>query len=332
MLKHIKPWLVLGAGAWGTALAIHLARASQPVFLWSYDPRHVGKMSVDRENQRYLPGIIFPENLTPCASLASCLDKVEQVLIAVPSVAFKPTLEALKEAEWQPGGLLSATKGFSADGGWLHDLVSDYWPSLPYAVLSGPSFAKEVALGRPTAVTIASLDAAWAQTCQHLFNQPTFRVYTSQDIIGVQLGGVAKNVLAIAVGVADGLAYGANARAALITRGLSELMRLGGALGADTQTLIGLSGLGDLVLTATDDQSRNRRFGLLLGRGQSVKEACQSIGHSVEGIQNAAQLYLLAEQLGVDAPIIREVVALLSGQKTPVEATQALLWRPSRAE
>lgn len=332
MLKSVKPWLILGAGSWGTALAIHLARDEQPVFLWSYDHEHAGQMALARVNERYLPGIAFPPMLSISAVLSEVAPQVEQVLIAVPSIGFSSVLSELKKANWQGGAILCATKGFALDGGWLHELVEDEFPGVPYAILSGPSFAKEVALAQPTAVTIASRDADWARLCQRLFMQSTFRAYTSDDIVGVQLGAVAKNVLAIAVGVSDGLQYGANARAALITRGLSEMMRLGQALGAEPDTLMGLSGLGDLVLTATDNQSRNRRFGLALGQGFSVQEACRQIGHVVEGIQNVAHLWALSQRLEIESPIIEQVSSLLLGKTTPEAATKALLWRPIGVE
>ena len=322
---------VLGAGSWGTALAIHLARQGVEVRLWGHEPEHLSALALTRENGRYLPGVSFPPTLQPVVELQEALDGVSDVLVAVPSFAFELTLEALA-SHWKPGRLLWATKGLTSKGAWLQDTVEAMWPKAPLAILSGPSFAKEVAAGCPTAVTLAANNQEWAKDCQKLFSSETFRLYTTQDMRGVQLGGVAKNVLAIAVGISDALQYGANARSALITRGLAEMMRLGKVLGAEPETLMGLSGLGDLILTATDNQSRNRRFGLLLGQGFPQEEVCAQIGQVVEGIDNAAQLFALAQKHQVDVPIIAEVHALLSGHKTPKQAAETLLLRPKKAE
>lgn len=323
--------LVIGAGSWGTALAIHSARQGIEVRLWGHEPAHLAALVAARENARYLPGIAFPSSLQPFVSLQEALAGVLDVLIAVPSFAFEATLQSLA-LYWQPGRLIWATKGLTSEGRWLQAVVEARWPNAPLAILSGPSFAKEVALGRPTAVTLAVNNVAWAEDCQTMFSSETFRLYTTKDMRGVQLGGVAKNILAIAVGISDALEYGANARSALITRGLAEMMRLGKALGAEPETLMGLSGLGDLILTATDNQSRNRRFGLLLGQGISQEAACQQIGQVVEGIDNAAQLCRLAEEYQVDAPIMTQVNAVLLGQKSAKQAAEALLLRPKKSE
>lgn len=322
---------VLGAGSWGTALAVHLARQGVDVRLWGHEPEHLSILAVQRENRRYLPGVSFPVLLEPMVDLQDVLKGMSDVLIAVPSFAFEKTVQSLA-LHWTPGRLIWATKGLTAKGVWLQEVVEAFWPNAPLAMISGPSFAKEVAAGCPTAVTLASNDFDWAADCQKLFSSETFRLYTTTDLRGVQLGGVAKNVLAIAVGVSDALQYGANARSALITRGLAEMMRLGIVLGAKPETLMGLSGLGDLILTATDNQSRNRRFGLLLGQGFSQTEVCAQIGQVVEGIDNAAQLFACAQKHQVDVPIIAEVHALLSGHKTPKQAAETLLLRPKKAE
>jgi len=322
---------VLGAGSWGTALAVHLARQGVEVKLWGHEPDHLSALALKRENGRYLPGVPFPASLQPKVELSDALNGITDVLIAVPSFAFEVTLQSLA-AHWKPGRLLWATKGLTSKGAWLQDRVEALWPQAPLAILSGPSFAKEVALGCPTAVTLASNDQQWAEDCQKLFSSETFRLYTTYDMRGVQLGGVAKNILAIAVGVSDALQYGANARSALITRGLAEMMRLGKVLGAEPETLMGLSGLGDLILTATDNQSRNRRFGLLLGQGFPQEEVCRQIGQVVEGIDNAAQLFELAQKHRIDAPIISEVHSLLLGHKTPKQAAETLLLRPHKTE
>ena len=263
---------VLGAGSWGTAVAIHMASVGHRVMLWGHTPQHVSVMLKQRSNQQYLPDVPFPHTLIPTADLDSCLKQATQIIIAVPSHAFA---SLLPQFTVQPVGLTWLTKGIDpVTHMLLSQLVAEKWgASLPIAVISGPSFAREVAKALPTAIVIAGNDPAYLKTMRTILHQDNMRVYLSDDFIGVQLCGAVKNVLAIACGVSDGLNYGANAKAALITRGLAEMSRLGIRLGAQPDTFIGLAGVGDLVLTCTDDQSRNRRFGLQLGRGVSLIEA-----------------------------------------------------------
>ena len=320
---------VLGAGSWGTAVAIHMASVGHRVMLWGHTPQHVSVMLKQRSNQQYLPDVPFPHTLIPTADLDSCLKQATQIIIAVPSHAFA---SLLPQFTVQPVGLTWLTKGIDpVTHMLLSQLVAEKWgASLPIAVISGPSFAREVAKALPTAIVIAGNDPAYLKTMRTILHQDNMRVYLSDDFIGVQLCGAVKNVLAIACGVSDGLNYGANAKAALITRGLAEMSRLGIRLGAQPDTCIGLAGVGDLVLTCTDDQSRNRRFGLQLGRGVSLIEAEKHIGQVVEGKYNAAQVCALASQYGVDMPICAEVNAILSGKVSAEQAVKNLMQRPPR--
>ncbi len=326
-------WAVLGAGSWGTALALALSRNGHRVLLWDHDPQRAEALRRTRENQRYLPGVPLPDSIAPTGDLERALT-AEQVLVVVPSHAFRGMLTQIAPF-YRPGRPLAwATKGLdAASGGFLHDVAADVLPDAgPFAVLSGPSFAGEVARGLPTAVVVASRDAAFAAAVAGDFHNESFRVYTSSDIVGVELGGSVKNVLAIATGIADGMGLGANARAALVTRGLAELVRLGAALNADPQTLMGLSGVGDLILTCTDDQSRNRRFGLALGRGQQAGDARQAIGQTVEGVRTAAEVFALAQRVGVEVPLCEQVHRVLSGELTASQAMRVLMQRAQKAE
>jgi glycerol-3-phosphate dehydrogenase (NAD(P)+) len=325
---------VLGAGSWGTALALHLSRQGFTVNLWSYESEHIAAMQRDRANARYLPSYAFPDALHPVANLEEALQEVNYILIAVPSVGFKEVLTQLKPLLQSHMRIVWATKGLDdVTGELLHQVALQVLGNqYPYAILSGPSFAKEVASALPTAVVVASNQMDFAKDLQQIFNGPFFRVYLCSDMIGVEVGGVVKNVLAIATGISDGMGFGANARAALITRGLAEMIRLGMALGGLYETFTGLTGLGDLVLTCTDDQSRNRRFGLLLGQGHSAKEAVIKIGQVVEGKRNAELVAKLAKKYGVEMPIVEMVLAVLQSHMTPQDAMQKLLARIPKAE
>jgi glycerol-3-phosphate dehydrogenase (NAD(P)+) len=327
-------WAVLGAGSWGTALALVLARNGQRVRLWDHDPARVQALVATRENARYLPGVPLPPQIEPVAQLQTAVAGDANLLLVVPSHAFRGMLLRLEPLLEVGRPLAWATKGLdAASGGLLHHVVAELLPRAgALAVLSGPSFAREVAAGLPTAVTVASTDAAYAADIGQAFHSDCFRVYTSTDIVGVELGGSVKNVLAIATGVADGLGFGANARAALITRGLAELSRLGSALQADPMTLMGLTGVGDLILTCTDDQSRNRRMGLALGRGLSIEAAQREIGQTVEGIRTAAEVHALARRLGVEMPLCSQVCRLLAGGVSAHEAVQQLMGRSQKPE
>ncbi|MGH8273051.1 MAG: NAD(P)H-dependent glycerol-3-phosphate dehydrogenase [Gammaproteobacteria bacterium] len=323
---------VLGDGAWGTALAVHLARNGQETMLWGHRPARIAELAAQRENRRYLPGVRLPQALAVEADLPTAVRGAEYLLVAVPSAAFAATLAALEPLGEAP--LFWATKGLDPDSGRpLHERAQNLLGTeRGLGVLSGPSFAGEVSRGLPTAVTVAATDPRLAERFARLVHGAHFRAYVSTDLVGVQIGGAAKNVIAIATGIADGLGFGANARAGLITRGLAEIQRLGEALGAHPATLTGLAGLGDLVLTATDDQSRNRRFGLALGRGASVAEARDAIGAAVEGITAAGALARLAHELGVEMPIGEEVRAVIAGEHSPRAAVEALMTRSMKAE
>lgn len=287
----------------------------------------------ERRNTRYLPEVSLPDAIMPTADLAEALAGVREVVVAVPSEAFAAVVAAIAETAPAPR-VLWATKGLEPKTGqWLHEIAAETFAAdTPLAVLSGPSFAREVGLGMPTAVTVASVDADFAAWTVDAFHCERFRVYTSSDVIGVEIGGAAKNVIAIAAGIADGLNFGFNARAALITRGLAEIMRLGTALGAQPETLMGLTGLGDLVLTCTGDLSRNRRFGLALAAGHSRAEALAAIGQAVEGIGAARAIHALAAAHAIEMPISEQVFHVLHEDLAPKTAVEMLLSRTPKSE
>lgn len=325
---------VIGAGSWGTALAMQLARNGVPTLLWGRDPQQMEEMAARRCNVRYLPDIPFPDGLGLTASLSQAVNESDHLLLAVPSSAFRDTLRYIAPIIKPQCRIAWATKGLEPGSRHLlHQIIAEeLGPQQACAVISGPTFAKEVARGLPTAVTIASTSeqiAAYFAECLH---SETFRAYTARDVIGVELGGACKNVLAIAAGIADGLGFGANTRAALITRGLAELMRLGVHLGGQPETFMGLAGLGDLVLTCTDNQSRNRRVGLALGQGQALEQAIASIGQAVEGVKSAPEIYQLAEEQGVEMPITEQVYRVLYQGVQPQQAVEALLHREQKPE
>ena len=324
---------VLGAGSWGSALALLLARNGQTVRLWDHSAGPVASLRRDRENRRYLPGFELPASIEAVTDLGAAVDGAREVLVVVPSHGFAEVLRALRDLLSAGSGLAWATKGLEPSSGrLLHEVAREILGERDLAVISGPSFAGEVARGLPTAVTVASPNAQHARRVAGYLHAERFRAYTSDDIVGVQVGGAAKNVLAIATGIADGLGFGANTRAALITRGLAELIRLGVALGGRRETFIGLAGLGDLVLTCTDDQSRNRRMGLALARGSDVEAAKREIGQEVEGVITARSVNAIAHRLGVEMPISDQVFGVLYEGVTPDQATDNLLMRTSKAE
>jgi len=322
---------ILGAGSWGTSVAIHIANAGHSVRLWGHRADAITAMKETRENQRYLPGIAFPPSLVPVTTIDEAIDSVEQIIIAVPSHAFLSVIQQLKPPK---SGVAWITKGIAPTSNqFFSAIIASVWgENMPTAIISGPSFAKEVAIGLPTALTIASQFPDFLKRLQRLFHHHHMRTYLTPDIIGVELAGTVKNVLAIACGISDGLGFGANAKAALITRGLSEMTKLGLKLGASQETFMGLAGVGDLVLTCTDNQSRNRRFGLLLGQGQSIDNAEKSINQVIEGKHNAAQVVALAKAHHVEMPICQAVHALLTGKMKPKEAVTNLMNRPPRYE
>ena len=328
------PVLVAGAGSWGTALALVLARNQHPVFLWDNNSAHITNLQKARRNDLHVPGVPFPEALRPIGDLQECRGKVRDVVMAVPCSGLLGVLSQLAAWREQDFNVCLACKGFAPGDRVLnHEVVeSILGDRAPIAVLSGPSFAGEVARGLPTAVTIASTDKAIAEHFAICFHNDVFRIYTHDDIIGVQIGGALKNVMAIAAGIADGLDFGANTRAALVTRGLAEITRLGVALGGRQATFMGLAGLGDLVLTCTDDQSRNRRLGLALAQGVKLEDAVRRIGQAIEGINTAVEATRIAAKHSIEMPIAGQVHQVLSGRVTPRAAVQSLLSRTPRAE
>jgi glycerol-3-phosphate dehydrogenase (NAD(P)+) len=334
-MRHLRaePMTVIGAGSWGTALAIQLAREGHATFLWGRDVAQLDAMRRARRNERYLPDAAFPELLQVTSDLGKALERARDALIAVPSHAFRATLESIKPALNADTRIAWATKGFEIETGMLpHQVARQILAARPGAVLSGPTFAKEVGAGLPTAMTVASADERFAKELALSLSGPNFRAYTQTDIMGVEVGGAVKNVIAIGSGVADGMGFGANTRVALITRGLAEMMRLGVKLGAARDTFMGLAGLGDLVLTCTDDQSRNRRFGMALGRGQSLEQAQSGIHQVVEGLLAARAVYSVAQRLTVDMPICQEIYRVMHEGKPVRDAVQALMGREVRSE
>ncbi len=324
---------VLGAGSWGTALGALIARNGVPTRLWGRDPQALASMAAIRCNQRYLPDIALPPQLDYESDLARAVRGVGIVLIVVPSHAFASMLLALSPLLDAGTTIAWATKGFEpGTGRFLHELVGELWPGRAAAVVTGPSFAREVAVGKPGAVTVHSDDDAFARQLAGLLHAPNLRAYSGGDVLGAELGGAMKNVLAVATGIADGMELGLNARAGLITRGMNEMLRLGVALGARPETLIGLSGLGDLVLTCTGDLSRNRRLGLALGRGIAIDEAVRQIGQVVESVLTADEVTRLADKHALDLPISAGVRAVLHGEVTPVDALVALMAREQKPE
>ncbi len=326
---------VLGAGSYGTALAFCLARNNVPTLLWGRDAEHIEALASERENARYLPGATFPDALKPEADLEKVVTASRDILVVVPSHAFKSMLETIKPMLSEGQRIIWATKGLEpGTGRFLRDVAVDVLgEGFPLAVLSGPTFAKEMAAGLPTAISLSSADDTLVSDfAAKLHCAKSFRVYTNPDIIGVQLGGAVKNVIAIGAGLADGLGFGANARTALITRGLAELSRLGVKLGAQPETFMGMAGLGDLVLTCTDNQSRNRRFGLALGQGKSVEQAITDIGQVVEGYRNTDEVHILATKMGVEMPICEQIYEVLYNGRSPKEAALALLGRDLKSE
>ncbi len=325
---------VLGAGSWGTALAVHLARTGRPTRLWGRDSAALDTLARERCNARYLPGIEFPAALEVAADLTDALADATDVLVAVPSHAFRTTLIAVRESGRRPPGLAWATKGIERGSGLLpHQVAVDVFDdAVPMAVLSGPTFAGEVGAGLPSAMTVASFSEPYARRLAESISNDTFRAYLSTDVAGVEVGGATKNVYAIGAGISDGLGFGANTRIALITRALAEMTRLGIALGGRRETFMGLAGMGDLVLTSTDDQSRNRRFGLRLAAGATVEQALADIGQVVEGYFAAATVHQLSERAGVEMPIVDQIHQVLYGALDPKAAVDVLMRRPIMKE
>ncbi|EPN8875033.1 NAD(P)H-dependent glycerol-3-phosphate dehydrogenase [Vibrio cholerae] len=326
---------VIGAGSYGTSLAISLARNGANIVLWGYDAEHMARLDADRANHEFLPGIAFPDTLIVETDLQKAVQASRDLLVVVPSHVFGIVLKSLQPHLRTDSRICWATKGLEPETGRLlqdvaHDVLGD---SYPLAVLSGPTFAKELAMGMPTAISVASPDAQFVRDLQEKIHcSKTFRVYANRDFIGMQLGGAVKNVIAIGAGMSDGIGFGANARTALITRGLAEMSRLGAALGAQPETFMGMAGLGDLVLTCTDNQSRNRRFGLALGQGKDVDTAQTDIGQVVEGYRNTKEVWMLAKRMGVEMPIVEQIYQVLYQGKDARLAAQDLLARDKKME
>ncbi len=326
---------VIGAGSYGTALAICFARNGHKTLLWGRDKAHICEMVSSRSNEKYLPGSQFPESLELVSDLATAVGASDNILIVVPSHAFGDMLKQIKPFLRPNAKIAWATKGLDPNTGCLLQDVARkvLGDEVSLAVLSGPTFAKEMAAGLPTAISLSSTDDNFVNELSDLLHcEKTFRVYSNTDFIGVQLGGAVKNVIAIGAGMADGIGFGANARTALITRGLVEMSRLGAALNAEPATFMGMAGLGDLVLTCTDNQSRNRRFGLALGKGDSVEQAMQDIGQVVEGYRNTKEVYMLAQRMGVEMPIVEQVYQVLYCGKNAKAAASDLLSRERKFE
>jgi glycerol-3-phosphate dehydrogenase (NAD(P)+) len=324
---------IIGAGSWGTALALQAAVNQQPVTLWEHDPEVATTLQGERQNRRYLPDIAFPYNLQITSSLQDCVSTCSEILVVVPSAAFRSVLQQLKPLLTPQHGLAWASKGLDPDGRLLHQVAAEILgDDFPLAVLSGPSFAFEVAQYRPTAISLASNSEELAERIVNRLHSETFRIYTSQDMAGVCLGGAYKNVLAIAAGIADGLSLGHNTRAALITRGLAEMQRLGLNLGGQNETFMGLAGLGDLVLTCTGDLSRNRRLGMALAEGKTLQTIQSDIGQVTEGVETARVIHRLANTYDTDLPIAERVYQVLFKNQPPKEAVIELLSREPREE
>ncbi|MDR1848624.1 MAG: NAD(P)-dependent glycerol-3-phosphate dehydrogenase [Zoogloeaceae bacterium] len=324
---------VLAAGAWGSALALAFSRRHE-VTLWSHEADVVAEIAASRENRRFLPGFVLPEKILVINDLKAAFNQAEILLIATPIAGLRPTLMAIREqyAKTPPPPMLWVCKGFEVKSGKLpHGVLEEVFPDPSrrpaYGTLSGPSFAQGVAAGLPTAITCAAHDMAFARQMAAKLNDGALRIYASDDLIGVEVGGALKNILAIATGVCDGLTLGDNARAALMTRGLAEIARFGKALGGRKETFMGLAGAGDLILTCTGNLSRNRAVGLGLAAGKALPDILAELGHVAEGVPTALEVARLAEELGIEMPITQAVTLLLQGQLAPREAVANLLAR-----
>ncbi len=325
---------VLGAGSFGTALAILLAKNGNPTSLWGRDSQQLESIQEKGINQKYLPDIKLPNSLLIESNLEKALDQAKDILVVTPSHTFSDLLTRIKPLMGKQSRLVWACKGLEPEtNDFLQYCVTDILgEEFPKAVLSGPTFARELAMGMPTAITLASDDIDFAMDLSERLANETFRVYLSTDLKGVQLAGALKNVIAIGTGISDGLGFGSNARTALITRGLAEMMRIGERVGGFQETYVGLSGLGDLILTCTDNQSRNRRFGLALGKGASMEQAIEQIGQVVEGVRNTKEFYQLAKKHRVDMPICQAIYSILYENQDPKQAARDLLSRTLKVE
>ncbi len=325
---------VLGGGSWGTALALQLDRSGSRSILWDRDTENLEKIQAARLNQRYLPGIDIPESIVVETDILAAVKASEHVLVVTPSHAFASIMKTIREVLLPGQGVAWACKGFEPGSGrLLHQVAMELLPgSTPLAIVTGPSFAKEVAMNLPTALTVAGPDSDFTKVMAGALHGERFRAYTSEDMIGAELGGAVKNVMAVATGICDGMKLGDNARAALITRGLAEMMRLGAAMNAKPQTLMGLAGAGDLILTCTGDLSRNRRLGLKLGKGKTLERALDEIGQVVEGVNSSAEVQRLAILHDVNMPITEQVNGIIHRGWNPAEGVARLMAREQKAE
>lgn len=324
---------VLGAGSWGSALALVLAKKGYEVCMWNRKPEQTEEINRTRENKTYLPGIIFPENLNLTSDIKEAVTGCEMIVSAVPSQAFRGVCKTLKELLNKDQIVINVAKGLEKGTGLrLSEVFKEELPNNCYVVLSGPSHAEEVAKDIPTTVVVASEDIKVAERVQDLFMAQAFRVYTNPDIVGVELGGAFKNIIAFGAGICDGIGYGDNAKAALMTRGISEMSRLGIAMGADMSTFAGLSGIGDLIVTCTSMHSRNRRAGILIGQGKTLEETLDEVKMVVEGITATEVAYGVAKKLGVDVPITNAIYAVLDEGKDPKEVGIELMVRQKKHE
>jgi len=325
---------VLGAGSWGTALALQLDRSGSRSILWDRDTENLEKIRSTRLNERYLPGIDIPESIVIENDILEAVKAASHILVVTPSHAFATVMKTIREVLADGQGVAWACKGFEPGSGrLLHQVAKELLPqSTPLAIVTGPSFAKEVAMNLPTAVTVAGPDSDFTKIMAAALHGGRFRAYTSEDMIGAELGGAVKNVMAVATGICDGMQLGDNARAALITRGLAEMMRLGAALNAKPETLMGLAGAGDLILTCTGDLSRNRRLGLKLGQGKTLEQALKEIGQVVEGVNSAAEVQRLAIEHKVNMPISEQVNGIIHRGWEPAEGVARLMAREQKAE
>jgi len=325
---------VLGAGSWGTALALQLDRSGSHSILWDRDTANLDRIRATRVNQRYLPGIDVPESIVVESDMLTAVKAADHVLVVTPSYAFASVMNTIRDVLIPGQGVAWACKGFEPGSGrLLHRVALELLPhDTPLAIVTGPSFAKEVAMNLPTAVTVAGPDSRFTKIMASALHGGRFRAYTSDDMIGAELGGAVKNVMAVATGICDGMKLGDNARAALITRGLAEMMRLGAALNAKPETLMGLAGAGDLILTCTGDLSRNRQLGLKLGKGKTLEQALDEIGQVVEGVNSAAEVQRLAIQYNVNMPISEQVNGIIHNGWDPVEGLASLMAREQKAE
>ena len=329
--QHIA---VIGSGSWGTALAILLARNDHAVTLWGRNAEHMQAMQISRCNEQYLPDVQLPDNLQTSSDLETTVRSADEILLVIPSSAVSQIIDQIKPFIASNGRIAIASKGFEPNHlQMLHEVALDkLGQDSVCCILSGPTFAKEVAKGLPTAITVASDNEKFAMEFATYLSNEHFRAYTSSDVIGVEVGGAVKNVMAIAAGISDGLGFGANTRAALITRGLAEITRLGVKLGGRAETFMGLAGLGDLVLTCTDNQSRNRRVGLALAQGKKLDDILKELGQVAEGVFTAKKVFQLANTNQIDMPIVEQVYQVIYENKSPMKAVEDLLNREIKAE